>query len=279
MFKKLLSSVTIMLLAFCMNAGAQVLQVHKSGARTITPKYAATPMTSVLDIAKDELWIGYWNGENQDDLGYMGVDDVPMQYDVAIGYPAGDLSIKDKEITGMRFTFPDSESVENLRVWMSTALPATAEEADIVCDTVINFTGLQNAADPFNEIRFTKPYTVDDTKPLYIGYSFEINKGDTEGARYPIVMDESTPDKENAMHLKFTANGWADYSLAGFGVLAIQVLIKGDYPDNAVSMPAQLPDAKALVDYSDITFPIKNAGTNPVSSITVESGAYPYGAL
>lgn len=267
---------TIMLLAFCMNAGAQGLQAHKLGARKITPKFSAAPSTSVLDLANDEMWIGYWNGDLEGDLGLIGMNQTPMQYDVAIGYPAGAANIKGMEITGMRFTFVNSENVENLRVWMSTTLPATAEDADILCEKVTDITSLQNYEDPLNEIRFSKSYKVDETKPLYIGYSFEINNGESDAELYPIITDMGAEDQENAMLVKVGGDtgDWMDYDGIGFGVLAVQVLVKGDFPENAVSMPAQLPAATGLIEYSEITFPVENAGTNPLSSIYVESGAY-----
>lgn len=276
MFKKILSSMTIMLLAFCMNAGSQSLQAHKLGARKITPKFAATPSTSILDLANDEAWMGYWNGNLEGDLGLIGMDETPMHYDAAIGYPAGSANIEGMEITGMRFTFVSSENVENLRVWMSTELPIKAEDADIVCDTITDITSLENPDDPLNEIRFSKSYKVDENKPLYIGYSFDINKGEAESDLYPIIADMGAADVENATILKIGEENddWMDYNGIGLGVLAVQVLVKGDFPENAVSMPAHLPDATSMVGISSITFPIENAGKNPLSSIRVNSGAY-----
>lgn len=276
MFKKILSSMTIMLLAFCMNAGAQGLQAHKLGARKITPKFAATPSTSILDLADDETWMGYWNGNLEGSLGLIGMSQTPMHYDAAIGYPAGSANIKGMEITGMRFTFVSAENVENLKVWMSTELPSKAENADIVCDKVTDITSLENPDDPLNEIRFSKSYKVDENKPLYIGYSFDINKGEADGDLYPVITDMGAEDVENAMIVKVgdDEGGWMDYNGIGFGVLAVQALVKGDFPENAVSMPAHLPDITSMVGFSSITFPIENAGKNPLSSIRVNSGAY-----
>ena len=266
MFKKLLSALTVMLCVFGMNAGAQVLE--KANLGMMMPKFAKNVVTSKIDLGGSEFWTGYWDGEVNDQTQMVGVQQVPMDYGCAICYPAGSAITSNKTIEGVKVSFPDSKNIDELKVFISTVLPQTAEGADICWQEVKEITGLQNPDDPFNEVRFEKPYKVDSSKPVYIGYFFKVTGGDSNAEKFPCLI-QAGPDKKNALWLSFGGEAWADYEGYGFGVLAMQALMSGEFEDNAVSIAGDLGTVTASKGSFELPLVVENAGNKGISSITV----------
>ena len=274
MFKKILSSLTIMLVAFSMNAGAQKFEAHESDAVSrIMPRYAArNAITSKIELGADEFWTGYWKGNLDKNLTTVGVQAIPMHYDVAICYPAESAVISGMTIEGIRLSFPRKDYIEDVKVWMSTSLPQSPEDADIIIQDVKEITDLRNEADPLIEVRFDKPYKYDITKDLYIGYSFEVTGGNSEDEKFPILI-YTDEDEYNAMWLKFGGSDvdWANYNGYGFGKLAIQVLVSGSYPENSMVINSDLGSSIGLAG-TEVSIPltIKNAGTKDISTMSMQ---------
>ena len=267
MLKKLLSSLTAMLLLCGINAGAQNLQ--KANLGRIMPKFAGkNVVTSKIDLEGSEFWTGYWDGELNDETQMVGVQQVPMDYGCAICYPAGSAYTADMIIKGIKVSFPDSKNIDELKVFVATKLPAKAEDADICWQEVTDITGMQNADDPFNEVRFNTPYAVDPSKPVYIGYFFKVSAGNSNAEKFPCLI-QGGPDKKDALWLTFGGEAWADYNGNGFGVLAMQVLMSGEFEDNAVSIPANLGTVTATKSSFELPLVVENAGNKGISSLTV----------
>ena len=275
MFKKLLSSLTVMLLAFSMNAGAQSMQKSSMRLAKFQPAYAAQNVkTSVLELSDNEFWAGYWDGVIDDKIGLIGMNQVPMQYDVAIGYAKGSAKTAGMTIEGIKFIFADATHVTNVRVWLSTTMPITAEDADIICQKVENIVDAQNeSGDVYNEVRFDTPYVCDAGKDLYIGYSFDMTEGGTENDGFPVAVDMGTPDAPNALWVKvFGAEGeWFDYNGSGFGAAAIQMLMSGEFEDNKVILPNDLGSYTVSGEQFELPITLENAGGNGFESLALEA--------
>ena len=260
MFKKLLSALTVMLCVFGMNAGAQSFQATQMNYGKMMPKFANI-MTSKVDLSKGEYWTGYWDGMVNENTQMVGVQQTPMNYDVAVYFPAGSLMTKDKTIEGIKFTFADDAHIDNVTVWMSSTLPATPNQADILCQDVEDLTSLAQSEDDFmNEIRFKTPYVADPNKGVYVGYSFNVNGGNGNADKFPIVFQSGVEQVDNSLFLNFASQGWDDYSHADFGPAAIQVLMKGEFKNNHVSVSAAAPEVIAPKD-ADFDLPITVANT------------------
>ena len=271
MFKKLLSALTVMLFVFGMNAGAQNLQ--KANLGKITPKFAGkNVVTSKIELQGSEFWTGYWDGVVNEGTQMVGVQQTPMDYGCAIHYPAGSKITEGKTIEGIKVSFPDSKNIGDLYVFIATALPKTAEGADICFQQVPDdeITGLENAEDPFNEVRFNKPYEVDPSKDVFIGYFFKVLTGNGNAEKFPCLI-QGGPDKKDALWLSFGGEAWADYNGNGFGVLAMQVLMSGEFEDNAVTMGESLGNITGSKGSYDLPLTVSNAGNNGISSLTVKT--------
>lgn len=275
MFKNLLSSLTFVLFAFSMNAGAQSLQTSEMHKAKIKPAYVSQNVkTSVIDLKSNEFWTGYWDGVIDEKVSFIGVNEVPMQYDIAMGYEKGSEELEGMTVEGIKFIFVDATHVTNVRIWMSTTKPETAEDADIICQKVENITDLQNASgDVYNEVRFDKPYVCDPEKDLYIGYSFDISEDGTENDGFPIGVDTGTNDAPNALLAKVSGaeGNWFDYYGTGFGCAAIQVLMGGNFKEYNVSMIDDLGSHVAAGNQFELPITVENLGSNGFDNLTLEA--------
>ena len=261
---------TVMLVAFSMNAGAQSLQMADSGFGRITPKFAKGMVTSKIDVAADELWWGYWDG-NVDVVGRLGMGQnskAPQKYDAAFGFPAGSALTEGKTIKGIQFTFPSSENISDVRIWISNELPTSAETATVCCQKVEDIVGLERYDDYVNEVRFETPYEVDPTKDTYIGYSFVVNDDQSDEDRYPILIT----GKDNPSHplgLLVKVNGdegkWEDYEPYGFGDLGVRLLMSGDFAQDAAGIKESFSTESAVRGGTlRIPLEVQNAGVNGI---------------
>ena len=269
MFKNLLSLVTLFLFTFNINAGAQSIRAQKFNDAGLMPRYSAKQViTSKIDLKGGEYWNGYWNGVFDENSILLGVEQVPMEYDCAAMFPASSALVSGKTVEGIRFGFPNSTNISNVRVWLSTTLPVTPEEADIVCQEVKDITGSENEADELNEIRFETPYVIDPEKDLYVGYSFSVKQGSYDAEMFPIIVD-SNKELANGLILKFGgAEGqWDDYNGYGFGVLAVQMLLSGEMYSDAASIHNALGTHVVTLGSSlEIPVVIENSGENALTS-------------
>ena len=269
MFKKFISSLGIMLIVLSINAAVQDFETHRLGVCKFMPNYSAQQVTSKIDVKDGEFWEGYWNGANDDRISMVGAQRTPEEYDAAICYPAGSAIVTGLTIEGIKFAFPSTKNVKNVMIWMSTTLPKNAKEADIMVQRIKDITDLNNENNPFVEVRFGKPYKYDPDKDLYIGYSFTVSGGDANEDKFPVVI-YTGEDKPNSFWLKIDGNEgfWDNYYGAQYGVLAIQTLMSGRHPENAVTMQAILGTISAAKN-SEITIPltVENAGTEGIQSI------------
>ena len=270
MVKKLLSLAALFVMAFSAGAQSQSLSSKKFDVARLAPRYSAGQVvTSKIDLKGNEYWDGYWDGTLGEYSILLGVESVPMDYDCAAMFPASSAKVSGKTVEGIRFGFPNSTNIKNVKVWMSTTLPKTPEEADIICQEVKDITGSENEADELNEVRFTTPYTVDPDKDLYVGYSFYVASGSEDAENFPIIID-SSKELANGLILKFGgAEGkWDDYNGYGFGVLSVQMLLSGESYSDAASIKSDLgTHVGTLGSKFNLPLTIENTGENQLNSL------------
>lgn len=268
MFKKLFSIASIMLFGFTFTLSAQ--QVSKAPVKeriACVKNYARTPITSTVEKKSNELWTGYWDG-SMDNLDQVGAVDIPMEYGVAMKILAGDNMVADRTVEGIKFLFADHKNVENVYVWMSTTLPETPDKADICYQKVTDVTSFANNDDFINEVRFNNPYKVDAEKDFYVGYSFSINTGSGDDEKYPVVFYDSE-DISNSLYMLCGSDGWDNYSNDNFGPAAIQILVSGEFPSDAVEFTynenIMAPKSEDFI----MPLKIKNLGTNGIQNMNL----------
>ena len=271
MFRKILSSAAVMLIAFCMNANAQLLQVYDGhNARQ-------QRAMSKIQLNGDEFWWDYFGGDFNN-LGRMGMGDktvIPQEYDAALCITAGSPIGKGKTIKGIALAFPNSKNVNNLKIWISNELPVTAEESSVTWQDVKkeDITGFENANDGVNEIRFNTPYEIDPSKDTWIGYSFTITANEGKEDEYPIYMtgqDAPTHPKGLFVRINGKDSKWEDYEPVRFGDLGIRVLMSGEFDSNSADISNYFAK-QSVVKNGKVMLPlnIQNAGKNEIETVTL----------
>lgn len=272
MIRKLILSLTVMLFGCAAFSEAQVLRLHKTVDNGLNLLNAALNVkTSKIDLEEGESWVGFWDGVINENTVLLGTSEIPQDYDCAICYPAGSAEAVGKTIKGIKFIFVDAKNITNVKIWMSSKLPSTPDEADITCQDVPEVTDAQNPDDQMNEVRFDKPFKYDSSKDLYIGYSFRVAGGSDYGEEKPIALDHSK-EAPNSIYLKAggAAGVWEDCYGADLGVIAMQVLVSGKAVENAVSLKTDMKtETCAKGSEINVPFVIENAGTNGVDNFTV----------
>ena len=275
MFKKLLSSFTLMLLCV-LSASAQDVQTKRLNAG-LNPKFASIPATSTLTLADNEYWWGYWDGVFDNDMRILGVGqntNIPQKYSACIRIPAGSAIGKEKTIEGIKFTLSDHKNADQVKVWMSNELPVKIENADICCQDVAKeslSSMMIEGGDQWNEIRFEKPYAIEANKDVYVGYSFVITADEDQNDEYPLLVDMASTTQDNAMYLRFSEpSDWTDFKGSQNGDLAIQLLMSGDVQKHSVGIAPSFDSMRGTKN-SQITVPvtIDNRGTEGFESVDI----------
>lgn len=277
MFKRFLSGMAAMLLAFGMNVEAQVLSAHfveDDGPVAET----ALPKTSKINLNGDEFWWGYWDGNLDKGISSLGTGSssvISEEYNACIGIPAEIGS--GLTIEGIKFILTSIDVVEkdNVKIWISTELPKSPEEANITCQLVPadQLTDRKHMQDRTNEIRFDKPYVVPENTMVYVGYTFVLTSNESTEARYPLMVQKpaSGETRPHSAYVKFGTSenpSWRDLVPKNYGSLTEQVLVSGEFAANAAMIQPSFPDIYSSVG-GDVKIPIEitNQGTEGFSKI------------
>lgn len=262
----------LFLVMMSQHLNAQQLQSCDLNLNKVNPMLSNGVKTSQLPLNDNEYWWGYFDGSfgNTMNIGMGGNTVIPQYYNTATCIPAGTKDMKGKSINGIRFTFPSPKNITDVKIWISTTLPSSAEKADICWQSVDKITGF-NMDDQFNEVRFEKPYDIDDTKDTYIGYSFVVNKDEGQFDQYP-VFTSGMQAHPKGLIVKVGADGdWNDYEEFGFGDLAVLMLMGGgNFESNSVSISNKFNDI-ASAKGAELLIPVevKNMGGNGFTSLGI----------
>ena len=264
MMKKLLASLLLYLSCSGLDVQAQSLSLSPFQLPSMTS--LSLPKTTFdASPAATEMWCGYWTAADMENLYFIGAGSTPMKYSAAIGYPAGSSQFMlGKTVEGIHFMAAPSAHLKNLRVWISTFLPETPEQADVCCQPVTGELQMSN------EVRFNTPYQVDTESSLFVGYAFDIEGGNEDYDNYPIVFAQE-PAVPNSFLLQLGGNRgqWIDYVDQHFGVLAIRLLISGENQDIDVAFNTNLGKETSTVEGKELTLNLRNFGKEGVKSLKV----------
>lgn len=257
-----------MMFAFSLNAVSQNLTLDGSCSKVyVQNEEKSNSSISYLDINKNEYWYGYWDGLVES-TSMSGNGNTPMSYDAAVCFPAGTFE-EGISVQGLKFALLGGPNLENFRMWMSTELPNSAEEANIVCEEILSgINSITNPSDQCNEIRFSKPYSIDVNKDLYVGFSFYVPGGDAFYDQYPILSIWASKHDGSFYYREGGADGqWDDKSWSG--VLALQVLLSRPFDEYSVDLPADLGNYTTVDRNFSLPVTVKNLGTKGFENLTI----------
>lgn len=186
-------------------------------------------------FAQSEVWWGYY--QDGDQRGGLGVNAIET-YDQAIFIPSDFALAKGKKIKAVRFFLRSKTNLKDVKVWLSSTLPQKVEDADMfVALEDGSFNGKddnsQTLLGTVNEVELPEAYTITDDG-VYVGYSFTMKNKTGSAGQYPIVI-AGTP-VTNSLFLRTSASvpEWSNFS-GNYGNLALQVLMEGEFTQNALS--------------------------------------------
>ena len=215
MYNRIKTIMTFVMLLFAFTANAQL------------QRRAVSQFTNNVTGVSDEVnetWWGYFDGDYSS-TSVTGVNafDFPLDYGCAIRIEPGNPETLGKRIKALKFGFERINYIEDVKVWMTTTLTKTADEADICCVSVDKSTlkSLEQDND-VNVVTFPEPYQVRNEE-IYIGYSFTVISNEGDLCTYPVMVSYSQT-MENAFFLNWGA-GWRDFAGQNYGNLAMLLLL------------------------------------------------------
>ncbi len=213
-----------------------------------------------IELSDGQAW---WN--NSDEGSYMQGTHQEERYYAATFIPANLFGEKVPTIDGVGF-YGSTSGMANIKVWLSSHLPASGEEPDIAN---ICFPDDELKIDEWNKMVFHQQYPIPGDG-IYIGYSFDIVDMNTFRSSTPVIFSEKT--RENALWFKTESmSEWIDRFDDLQGNLDLRILFGGNaIKKNAVSI-STIPPVYALTN-STVRIPItiRNDGCEMASGIIAD---------
>lgn len=245
-------------------------QTPASALRAPWARYADAPRRSLqrraVEVGDNQMWWGYYKGGGY--LVGLGTS-LAETYYAATAIPTTEPLPRNKSICAVRFIVAGVAQMQNFKVWLSESLPTDARPATFSVDV-----DMADVVDNgLTEVVLPEPYPI-PSKTLYVGYSFDITEAGEEGmsSNYPVLIDYDGTNIPGAIWIR-TSGGipnWSDpsESNAGYGKLALQVLLDGEFPQNAVELGSSFYDVFALANgTAEATLTLYSRGLRRVESI------------
>lgn len=252
-------------------SGNRVLKDFPRGQRTAlmtyeqSPRFARynAPRRAPIEVDTDrQLWWGY-HPDYVSSGTSMGPNATGTVW-AAISIPTSEKMAKGKNIKGVRIGLKGVSHLKNVHLWVAESLPKSLD--DVLLDVPVDAATLVN--EDFTEVELPELYPVPN-RTLYVGYCLDIAEV-ADGSGYPIILLYNGANLDNSCWANLgevTNNQWTDQYKA-YGPIAMQVLLDGDFPHNAVAVEPEFLDVFALPDGSaEATITLTSKGLGKVSSI------------
>lgn len=210
-----------------------------------------------------QMWWGYYPDSLISEIG-LGCQKKEI-YWAAIGIPSSASLPQGKSIKAVRFIVDGAAGMKDFHLWIADRLPKSLSE--VAVDMAIDSKKLVTGG--FTEVELPTAYAIPAGKTLYLGYTFEVEEL-VDGASYPLIIRYNGADISESLWVNIpsvTSNQWTD-EFKSYGPLAIQALLDGDFPHNAVSVSKTFLDVFAIAEgKADATVTLTSQGLGAVKSI------------
>ena len=214
------------------------------------------------------IWWGYYDGVGS--RSGLGVQRTETYYQAMRVEPTN-AAMVGKTITKVRVYMRDLSILNNISLWLSTNLPETADAATVM-NKQFRPSDLNGGDDGDDlglptDITLPEPYTITD-EGVYIGMTYTVTSTSSSAGQYPIVVTYGAEEMPSALFLKTSSSvpSWQDMSQYGYGNLAMQLFVEGDFTSNAASIVGvdELVAAPGQTIRRNVT--INNQGAKGISS-------------
>ena len=244
-----------MIMALCANAQEWSQEVKQGTNPFGFSRFKATaPNRTTITPSEGQVWWGYMAESDLSSSTTVGVGS-PASFLAAFKIPANHKDIGGATIKAIRVYIADglASTMSDVKVWVSTSLPATADAVDYV-------QGVKSVVDGANDIVLNTPYAINN-QAIYVGYAL------TSSYSYPILScGEDAPD---AFLLSVPGSiDWDDLNGNGFGKLALQILVEGGtFADDSATPKAVDYQVAPIGGTATFNLPVTNSGLNDLTSI------------
>lgn len=184
-----------------------------------------------------------------------------------------DPGLAGSKVTGVRVPLnPAANNLADGRAFITSALKLTSGKAvPDICETT--FTAEHGG---WTEVTFPQPYTL-TAEPVYVGFAISVSKLESDGDRYPIMVQLGS--KRDALYLgtNRTFRKWEEMGVSLSRTLPLEVILDGSF-DKSNSVGINYLDDQRIRRGSDsqLKATIVNHGTTPVQNVDYE---YSIGSL
>lgn len=225
-------------------------------------------LAACLPLGADaqQRWWGYY--ADGADPSYMGTQSAET-YTCGAQFSSARTVLRGATVHAVRFFLRDKTNISDVKVWLSTTQPATAEAANIMVVDVPQ----EQLADLDHDQRMVE-VTLPDTYSfgegsVYVGYSFKMGSAKTGADKQPVVCAGKGNGGSGSFWIRTTKTllSWNDMG-ARYGALALQLLVSNpSLKANAVEVGTL--ERMVGVAGSDMTTEVEltSAGLSEVRSI------------
>ena len=244
----------MMILAMAGIFAVQAQGVFKQGKKT-APALLSTVSKTAIEPSDNQKWWGYVDTEAP--INVVGVNGRET-YICAIYVPGTNLAAVDKQIKAIRFAMY-APNAKNVKVWLANSLPDAINKK-----STLEFVNVSEVEMGYNDVALSQGYNI-GSEGIYVGYSFSIDKLETEYDMYPICV--AGDDVPNSLLLRTSNSQQAWTALTGYGSLCLQVLLDGDFPYENAAFASDVAETFTAVGKTvDVKLPVTNLGNQLLTS-------------
>ena len=212
---------------------------------------------------------GWWNNcqltSSGGIAGLMYGTGKQERYHLATYIPANLLGNNVPTIDGIGF-YGSTVGMGNIKVWISSHLPAMGEDPDIA---TYSFQREDIDINKFNDMVFNQHYQIPESG-VYVGYSFDIVDMNAHRSGSPIIYSEKTRDGALWWMTDSDPEWKTQYGYVQ-GDLAIKILFGGNVlKRNSASIKRIIPIFELVNTEIFPIFEVENGGIEPITSFEVE---------
>lgn len=188
---------------------------------------SAAQRAAAIEAGQNQLWWGYIG--SADISSSVGIN-MADTYHCAMFLTGQDDMTTGKTIRAVRFGL-SATKVIGVKVWIASELPTGTPSADnTLWVKDVAKEDLSEAIDVAVDVPCTIP-----AQGLYVGYSFTITSTATEHDQYPILTGGTDHPNGLLLRTNIRVPNWATLYGQGYGVLAMKVLLEGEFAQNSVT--------------------------------------------
>lgn len=213
-------------------------------------------MTISLSAVAQQRWWGNYSAESAQT--YMGMN-VADTYTCGIQLSKGRAVLNGASIHGVRFYLRDKTNISDVKVWLSTNRPASADAANVKVVDVPQAQLVDIVNDnKMMEVTLPEAVAMPDGL-LYVGYAFKVGAASKDADKNPVVC-VSNEGGSGAFWIRTAKSlpSWNDLTTR-HGALAMQLLISNP------TLPAQ------AVSVSDFTRQVALSGQTAQAQVSIAS--------